>query len=252
LFCVVGIMAILVPGWIAAGPFVRGDVNQDGTLDVSDPISILMYLFVEGHGAPGCLDAADLNDSGALEIGDGVFGLSYLFAGGPPPAAPFPACGEDLTADDLTCADFSNGYCPAPGPPTGELVDSTGCKTHLKQGDITNTQDCIVYDYDGTGLLTLKHVNAGFNCCAFAAVDIEIGEDSIIIMESETYDPVPCACLCLFDVDMEIRNLPPGEYLILVKGVVAPSPIEFVADLTHQTSGRYCVERDGYPWGVEW
>jgi hypothetical protein len=37
---------------------------------------------------------------------DCAYLTSYLFYGGPPPPAPFPACGTDPTADELDCATF--------------------------------------------------------------------------------------------------------------------------------------------------
>ncbi len=61
-----------------------GDANSDGTMDISDPIFILAYLFVSGT-PPSPLSAADVNGSGEVDIADAVYILSHLFAGGPPP-----------------------------------------------------------------------------------------------------------------------------------------------------------------------
>lgn len=84
------------------GPiFVRGDSNLDGQIDIGDPILVLGQLF--GVGTILCDDAADANDDGVVDIADGVSQLDYLFASGPPPSAPFPACGEDPTPDALSC-----------------------------------------------------------------------------------------------------------------------------------------------------
>jgi len=82
--------------------FLRGDLNGDGTDDVSDAVSILGYLFL-GEAAPRCRDMADVDDGGSVEITDPIYLLDYLFLGGPPPAAPFPQAGEDPTADSLDC-----------------------------------------------------------------------------------------------------------------------------------------------------
>ena len=55
------------------GPeFVRGDANGDFSVEVSDAVCILFYLFV-GKGAcrnPTCKDRLDVDDSGALDISD--------------------------------------------------------------------------------------------------------------------------------------------------------------------------------------
>jgi hypothetical protein len=62
---------------------------------------ILGSLFL-GEGAPSCPDAADADDSGLLDLSDPVRVLLYLFLGGEPAAAPGPRdCGEDPSPDGL-------------------------------------------------------------------------------------------------------------------------------------------------------
>src|SRR6185369_9606939 len=75
--------------------FLRGDTNDDGSIDLTDPIFVLLHLFAGGEIA--CRRSADADDGGTLEITDAVQLLAYLFLGGPPPAAPFPECGADPT-----------------------------------------------------------------------------------------------------------------------------------------------------------
>jgi len=89
-------------------PFVRGDANSDGSLDVADPVASLAYQF--SSGTAFCLEAHDVNDDGAIDIGDPVYALTHLFAGGPPPPAPFPSCGLDPSPTSLGCAQFD--ACP--------------------------------------------------------------------------------------------------------------------------------------------
>ncbi len=83
-------------------PFVRGDANHDGLVDISDAITVLSYIY---GGLPDpdeiSLDAADVNDSGAIDIADPISLLQYLINGGAPPMAPFPMCGTDPTPDSL-------------------------------------------------------------------------------------------------------------------------------------------------------
>jgi hypothetical protein len=87
-----------------AGPFVRGDADGDGRLNITDPVRVLRFLFLgEAAGLP-CLDSADADDNGSLSIADGIYVLSYLFRSGAAPAAPFPRCGIDPTPDALECA----------------------------------------------------------------------------------------------------------------------------------------------------
>jgi CD109 antigen len=94
------------PGLVVTSPaprnFVRGDLNGDGTVDLSDAVGILGYLFL-GETVPTCLDAGDVNDDGSIEITDSILLLNHLFLGGPPPLAPFPAAGPDPTEDSLDC-----------------------------------------------------------------------------------------------------------------------------------------------------
>lgn len=86
-----------------AGPgFRRGDVNQDGSVNIADAVGTLSYLF--SAGSPGnCHDAMDMGDNGAVDISDAIYLLGFLFSSGPAPLAPFGACGEDPTADALPC-----------------------------------------------------------------------------------------------------------------------------------------------------
>ncbi len=81
--------------------FVRGDLNNDRTLNLSDPVRILEQLFA---GAPiDCGDASDADDSSRVDIADAVYLLRFLFQGGNPPPYPYPTVGGDLTVDlDLT------------------------------------------------------------------------------------------------------------------------------------------------------
>ncbi len=86
------------------GPFVRGDANRDGSIDLSDPLSIVFQLFI-GQSALACTDHGDADDDGQLEITDVLYLLRYLFQSGPPPRAPFPAKGLDTTGDPDPCGD---------------------------------------------------------------------------------------------------------------------------------------------------
>ena len=94
-------------GWIVYGKrrgqgFVRGEVNGDGNVDLSDAIFVLDHLFLGGR-APECRDAGDTNDSGAVDLSDAVYLLAHLFLGGPAPPAPYPDAGADPTEDDIDC-----------------------------------------------------------------------------------------------------------------------------------------------------
>ena len=81
------------------GIFVRGDTNGDDTVDISDPIATLGFLF--GDVAISCEDAADSNDDGRIDISDPIDTLGYLF-GKSTGHARRPI--QDETPDLLDCA----------------------------------------------------------------------------------------------------------------------------------------------------
>jgi hypothetical protein len=73
-------------------PYIRGDANSDGQLQISDPMRILNFLFQGGSSVP-CAAAADANGSGKVDMSDAVHVLNFLFLGGEAPSYPFPECG---------------------------------------------------------------------------------------------------------------------------------------------------------------
>ncbi len=91
--------------------FMRGDANQDMSIDVTDAAAILSHLFRYAEtGPPPCIDACDVNDSGLLDISDPLALLSYLFANGAEPPLPGAEPGIDWTPDKLGCENPSAGY----------------------------------------------------------------------------------------------------------------------------------------------
>lgn len=82
--------------------FVRGDVNQNGELELADSLAVLLHLYSPSFTAR-CEKAADANDDGLINLADAIFGLEHLFRDGPPPPAPGDRCGVDPTPDALGC-----------------------------------------------------------------------------------------------------------------------------------------------------
>ena len=89
-------------GLRAQSTFVRGEINGDESVDLSDGVSLLNFLF-NGAQALECSDAADTNDDGELDVSDAIHLLSFLFLGGNEPPSPYPTCGIDPTPDPLDC-----------------------------------------------------------------------------------------------------------------------------------------------------
>jgi hypothetical protein len=59
---------------------VRGDVNLDAALDLSDAVALLGHLF-QGTGDVACPGAADFNADGGVNVSDPIAILNHLFRG---------------------------------------------------------------------------------------------------------------------------------------------------------------------------
>jgi tetratricopeptide (TPR) repeat protein len=95
---------LVIDGPVEEARFRRGDANADGTINISDPIAALGYLFLGNPRSLVCQRSADTDDSGAVNITDAVYLLQHLFLGGAAPPPPFASCGLDETTDSLPCA----------------------------------------------------------------------------------------------------------------------------------------------------
>jgi hypothetical protein len=228
-------------GW--ATDFIRGDANGDGQVDLSDPVKVLVHLFVGGSAAPGCLAAADADGSGDVVLTDAIYSLDYLFLGGFPPPAPFPDCGADPDGDEgLPCLSYDPSVCPP--APSGRLVQASDCGG-FKDRMQASSDECVEYSYAGT-TLALRHINAAFNCCPKEiTIEVRVNDGTIDIVEYEA--EAGCRCNCLYDLDLVVENLPAGTYRIRTTGPIGPG-LDFTVDLAAQPSGSYCEKRQGYPW----
>lgn len=72
--------------------FVRGDINNDGNVDIADAVFALGYLFSQGDPPPIPM-ALDVNNDGQNNVADAIYLLNHLFGSGAPPPAPFPLPG---------------------------------------------------------------------------------------------------------------------------------------------------------------
>ncbi|MBI4602590.1 MAG: hypothetical protein HY721_11580 [Planctomycetes bacterium] len=75
--------------WVREGAKVthaplRGDFDLDDTLNITDAVAILNFLFL-GAEPPRCNLLVDANADGDSNLSDAVFVLVYLFLGGPAP-----------------------------------------------------------------------------------------------------------------------------------------------------------------------
>jgi hypothetical protein len=87
--------------------FLRGDGDSNGVLDIEDSRLCLAYLFNDAK-EPICLDALDVNDDGAVNIADPIYSLNFLSFGAPEiPSPGLQGCEPDPTEDNLTCDFYS-------------------------------------------------------------------------------------------------------------------------------------------------
>ena len=87
-------------------PFLRGDCNDDGTVDISDPTFTLNFLFAGGDD-PKCREACNANGDD-LDVSDAIYTLNFLFSGGPPPIGSYPDCDTAGPGDDCAEATCKN------------------------------------------------------------------------------------------------------------------------------------------------
>jgi hypothetical protein len=85
-----GLVTSLSP-FVLAEPvkeYVCGDANDDASVDISDAVYLIAYIF-SGGSAPSPLLAGDANCDSTVDISDAVYLIAYIFSGG---AAPCAAC----------------------------------------------------------------------------------------------------------------------------------------------------------------
>jgi len=106
-----GAYQVILSGRPGVGPFVRGDFDANGDLQLTDAIGIFNFLFL-GGAAPSCAAAADASAQGEVNLTSGVYILNFLFTGGSAPTAPYPECGTSETETDESLGCESPHACP--------------------------------------------------------------------------------------------------------------------------------------------
>lgn len=78
-------MMARISGWSSGTP-VCGDANSDGTINVSDAVYLISYVFGEGS-APNPISLGDCDCTGVVNVSDAVYLVSYIFGSGAAPCA---------------------------------------------------------------------------------------------------------------------------------------------------------------------
>ncbi len=154
------------------------------------------------------------------------------------------------------CDNGGTGTENPPADPEGAFLSWTGCKYGAGKtaaDSVSSDTDRMIYAFSN-GTLSMTHVNTAFNCCPDSlTATFEISGDTIRIHEEEFLTDGGCRCLCLYDLDYEIRNLDAGTYSIELDQMYLPDgdePLAFDIDLTAAGAGSYSVTRTDYPWGT--
>jgi hypothetical protein len=66
------------------GTYLCGDANADATVDISDVVYLIAYIF-SGGSAPSPWLAGDANCDSTVDISDVVYLIAYIFSGGSVP-----------------------------------------------------------------------------------------------------------------------------------------------------------------------
>ncbi len=77
--------------------FQRGEVDGVRGISLTDAVQIIHFLVAGFRPWFQCQDALDVNDDGRVNITDPIVVLRFLFQAGESPAAPFQSCGPDPT-----------------------------------------------------------------------------------------------------------------------------------------------------------
>jgi len=211
--------AVLIFGLIPTAhsdDYICADANSDGSVNVSDAVYIINYVFVGGP-APAPLEAGDANLDGSVNVSDAVAIVNYVFTG----------------KSICVTGDYS-------------ITEMNGCKTSAKADPPLN-MDCVVIDYDGSQTLAIRHYNTVFNCCPLDTyAEVIIDNNTIYVNE---YDIGQCYCMCVFDIFYEIPNIAPGEFTIIVSECWPQNTDHtYTIDLSTTPYDSICIERSGYPY----
>ncbi|MEM7165061.1 MAG: putative Ig domain-containing protein [Planctomycetota bacterium] len=210
--------AVLLLGLLASDTshaqwtFVRGDVNADGSQNLQDAVVLLNYLFVPGATVPPCLDACDMNDDGALNLIDPINQLFALFQSGPPPASPYPNCGTDPTPDMLGCIG-PLGTCPpeinnAPAITSTPVLSATEAQLYSYDVDATDPEPGDLLSYALTTAPSGATIDVLTGEITWTPTDAQNGLNSFTVQVSDDGSPALTDTQS-FDVTVAGVNQPP-------------------------------------------
>ncbi len=79
-----------------------GDADGNGTINISDAVFLIAYIFAGGsEPQPNSVGSGDADCTKSVNIGDAVYLIAYMFSHGHPPGNP-----DGVSPDDCTCSDY--------------------------------------------------------------------------------------------------------------------------------------------------
>ena len=175
--------------------FIRGDANQDGSVNISDSITIYNYLY-QGGPEP-CLEAADADGDGEVLQNDGVYITDYLYHAGPPPPSPFPSAGPT----PCHCSHDETNGCNA----CVLVADLNEDGYITNSGQYINGVFCSACAGDRELLLILLTSDTRPNCIEPADIDgdLDVDVDDLEILDNYLFgggpDPSYYKTACWYD-----------------------------------------------------
>ena len=151
----------------------------------------------------------------------------------------------------LSCENPSHGESSV----TGKIITQSTCKSnapaYFSVSAVPDSISSVEYVFDSVQhKLSMKHINAAFNCCpGTLSCRVVLRLDTIIIQEREKESL--CDCNCLYDLELELNGVGAKPYFVKLEEPYATvQPILFEMDLSQQTQGLFQVIRTYYPWGM--
>lgn len=187
-------VAILSP-LSTAIDFQCGDINNNGSIDVADLVTLVSFMF-SGGTPPAYPPAADCDGSGSLDISDLVCWVDWMFGNGQiPPICPMVHLQNHQ--------DISSGCLVEPAARNGGR-------------DLRASSGYLSLEVDGNNL-HVHHVGANYQCCLMYKVDWYQSGQVLTGLESDT--GALCDCYCDFNLESVLLGLPDGAYEVVLIGI---------------------------------
>lgn len=132
----------------------------------------------------------------------------------------------------------------------GTISCNMECKTDSDLEKAAYNYTSVMYNYDSeTKVLTLKHINAGFNCCPDRILTHLIYSNNSLFIEEVETNP-KCNCSCLFDVDIKVEGVDQNTDSIwfIEPYIGSQTWLRFGVNFSLKKQDTVTVKRTQYPW----